>query len=120
MTNPLIERLEELRSKAATMRQYGPEDERRRAWSQYHHALQAEYERGGLVPKPTIEAATDYPPLTVNYTNWRGVRAVRRIIPVGVWFGSSRWHPEDQFFMSAWDVDKGEMRDFAIRDMSPV
>lgn len=120
MTNSLIDRLETLRAKAVAVRQSTPENDRRAAWSQYHHGLQGAYERGELVPKPTVEAATDYPPLTVNYTNWRGVRAVRRIIPVGVWFGSNPWHPEDQFFMSAWDVDKREMRDFAIRDMSPV
>ena len=120
MTNPVIERLEELRTKAATVRQSTDERTANLAWGQYHHTLQSYYESGELVPKPTVEAATDYPPLMVNYTNWRGVRSVRRIVPVGVWFGSSRWHPEDQFFMSAWDVDKAEMRDFAIRDMSPV
>ena len=55
--------------------------------------------------------------LTFTYTNWRGETAERRVDPaVRLWFGSSEWHPEEQWFLQAFDMDKREERDFALRD----
>ena len=56
-------------------------------------------------------------PLLITYTNWRGETAQRRIIPQSVWFGATDWHPEPQWLLKAMDADKGEIRDFAMRDM---
>lgn len=47
----LIRTLEDLRRKAGRVRFDTPDDEVRRAWSRYHHALQAAYERGELVER---------------------------------------------------------------------
>lgn len=47
----LIRNIEELRRAAGKVRYNTPEDEVRRAWSRYHHALQAAYERGLLVER---------------------------------------------------------------------
>jgi hypothetical protein len=53
--------------------------------------------------------------VTIDYTNWRGERAVRRIIPEGICFVANEWHPTEQWIMTAIDVDKGgEVRTFAI------
>jgi hypothetical protein len=38
------------------------------------------------------------------------------IIPRRVWFGSTDWHPEPQWFLKAMDTEKGEMRNFALKD----
>lgn len=59
-------------------------------------------------------------PLTFAYRNWRGEVSERRAIPQQVYFGSTEWHPEPQWLMRALDVDKGEVRDFAMRDMGPA
>lgn len=55
-------------------------------------------------------------PATVTYTNWRGETAVRRIVPLRVWFGSTAWHPEPQWILTALDVDKDKERHFALKD----
>jgi hypothetical protein len=54
------------------------------------------------------------------YKNWRGESASRRAHAVNVWFGSTEWHPERQWFLRAIDIEKNEFRDFAMRDMEDV
>jgi len=55
-------------------------------------------------------------PLLVDYTNWRGERRVRRILPQGLWFGVSEFHDGEQWFIRALDLDRDDkpMRDFAF------
>lgn len=55
--------------------------------------------------------------MRIHYTNWRGETAEREIIPVKVWFGSTEWHPEPQWFLAAIDVEKDAPRDFAMKDI---
>lgn len=50
----------------------------------------------------------------VAYQNWRGEVATREIKPICLWFGQTQWHPEDQWFLTAWDVEKQVERDFAL------
>lgn len=50
----------------------------------------------------------------IGYTNWRGEYAVRRIRPERLWFGSTDYHPELQWFIAAVDLDKKSLRDFAL------
>lgn len=60
-------------------------------------------------------------PVTLTYTNWRHETADRSILPLGIWFGSTDWHPEKQWFLKAVDARSGALRDFALRDFgSPV
>ena len=54
------------------------------------------------------------------YTNWRGSIATRGVEPTGLWFGSTEWHPEQQWFLRAVDLEKDAMRDFALRDMTDI
>lgn len=54
--------------------------------------------------------------VTLTYTNWRGETAERSIIPRGVWFGATEWHPEPQWLLRAFDVEKQADRDFALKD----
>jgi hypothetical protein len=53
-------------------------------------------------------------PVRILYTNWRGETAVRRIVPGPLWFGSTEWHPEPQWLMTADEPDNGKRRDFAL------
>ncbi len=53
----------------------------------------------------------------IDYTNWRDVTALRRIIPIEVFFGATEWHRQEQWFLRAYDVDKDVERSFAIKDI---
>jgi predicted DNA-binding transcriptional regulator YafY len=53
----------------------------------------------------------------ILYRNWKGQIAVRSIEPSGIWYGTTQWHPESQWFLRALDLDKNEWRDFALRDV---
>lgn len=54
--------------------------------------------------------------LTMRYVNWRGVEAIRRIRPLGLSFGSTEWHPEPQWLLTAVDLNSGMGRQFALKD----
>ena len=55
-------------------------------------------------------------PVSLTYTNYRGETSVRRITPLGLRFASTEWHPEPQWLLIAYDHDKGENRNFALKD----
>lgn len=69
-----------------------------------------------LAHRRASAAPADAQPVTLTYTNWRGETAERSIIPMRVWFGSTDWHPEPQWLLTALDVEKGAGRDFALKD----
>jgi hypothetical protein len=56
------------------------------------------------------------PTIRFRYTNWRGETAVRTVVPRVFIYGSSEFHPEPQWLMRAYDVDKEAERDFALKD----
>lgn len=53
----------------------------------------------------------------IIYTNWRGETSERSIVPIKIWFGSTKWHNGKQWFIRALDVEKNEERDFALKDI---
>ena len=55
--------------------------------------------------------------VTIDYTNWRGERAYRRIRPISISFEDNEWHPETQWLLLAEDVDKGELRTFSMSNI---
>lgn len=63
---------------------------------------------------------TETPPLTIRYRNYKGEEATRRIIPLRPWYGSTSFHPTHQWLLDATDVDKGELRTFAFRDILEI
>ena len=64
-------------------------------------------------PTPEVRPGA---PITLTYTNWMGETAERAIIPRRVWWGSTEWHHEPQWLLTAFDVDKQAERDFALKD----
>lgn len=54
------------------------------------------------------------------YRNWRGEISERLVSPRGLRFGSTDWHKEPQWLMPALDLGKGELRDFALKDIIAV
>lgn len=65
-------------------------------------------------------ASEDTPPLVFVYRNYRGVVSTRRVLPATVWYGSSAWHTEPQWFLAGYDLDKRALRDFAFRDITLI
>lgn len=59
-------------------------------------------------------------PMKIRYTNYKGETADRSIVPARVYFGSTQWHPEPQWLLEAFDVDKNEIRTFAFKDIAGV
>ena len=55
--------------------------------------------------------------VVIRYTNYKGEVALRRIVPRHIHFISTEWHPEPQWVMEAFDLDRGADRSFAIRDI---
>jgi hypothetical protein len=55
--------------------------------------------------------------VVIDYTNYRGERSERRISPMSIGWGSNQWHPERQWLLSAVDIKKGEIRQFAVKDI---
>lgn len=56
-------------------------------------------------------------PNKILYTNWKGVKRERVITPMHIYFGSTEYHKEPQFLIEAFDVEKKEIRHFALKDM---
>lgn len=46
--------------------------------------------------------------VTIDYTNWRKERRLRKIVPVAITFGSNDYHPEPQWLLLAKDQEKDE------------
>jgi len=55
-------------------------------------------------------------PFSAWYRNHAGKVQWRIILPIEVWYGSTEWHKSEQWFLKAFDPQKGEMRDFALSD----
>lgn len=53
-------------------------------------------------------------PVRLAYTNHAGLRQIRTFVPRLVFYGSTPWHPNPQWILRAWDVDKQAERDFAL------
>lgn len=56
----------------------------------------------------------------VRYTNWRGHVSDRLISPISLRYGVNEWHPEPQWLLLVYDMDKREKREFALKDMVPI
>ena len=52
--------------------------------------------------------------VTIDYTNWRGERSLRRVAPRRFFYGTSEWHPEPQWLMEAFDLERAAVRTFAL------
>jgi predicted DNA-binding transcriptional regulator YafY len=55
--------------------------------------------------------------IKILYTNYRGEKGHREILPEKIWFGSTQWHEEEHWLLDALDVKKGESRNFAMKDI---
>lgn len=55
--------------------------------------------------------------LKFYYTNWKGNPGYRTVQDPKFWFGESLYHKGEQWFVKAFDVEKQDFRDFALKDI---
>ena len=53
-------------------------------------------------------------PFSGWYKNYEGKVQWRTILPIELWYGSTEWHPAEQWFIKAYDPTKDAQRDFAL------
>ena len=52
-----------------------------------------------------------------KYCNYKGDLRIRKVIPAEIWFGTTEYHPGEQWFLKAFDVEKEDYRDFSMKDI---
>ncbi len=55
--------------------------------------------------------------VSILYANHRGETSSRIVIPHRIWFGRTEWHPEDQWLLDAYDLERQANRSFALKDI---
>ena len=65
--------------------------------------------------RPAVPAKNGF--LSFWYKNYRGELSERVAIPIRIYHGVTEWHPEPQWLLEAWDMEKDAVRAFAMSDM---
>lgn len=58
--------------------------------------------------------------ITFQYTNYKGVVSSRNATVIGLHYGSTEYHPETQWLLEGFDLDKNVIRVYALKDMTDV
>jgi predicted DNA-binding transcriptional regulator YafY len=54
----------------------------------------------------------------IDYTNYKGERALRHVIPINLWHGTTEHHPHPGWLLQAYAMDRdGAVRDFSMDDI---
>ncbi len=54
----------------------------------------------------------------IDYTNYRGERRLRKILPLRIIFGENPYHKDgEQWFVTAVDLETEQIRTFAMKDI---
>ena len=61
-----------------------------------------------MIPEKLVE---------IEYTDHHGERAKRRVIPTKLIFGTTEWHPIEQWLLLVWDVERQIERSIAPPDI---
>lgn len=51
------------------------------------------------------------------YVNYRGEVSKRYVEPLRMYYGNTEFHPENQWLLEAFDLEKKAVRDFAVKDI---
>lgn len=62
-------------------------------------------------------SSVDEATIKVFYTNYRGEKAERKIIPLRTYYGENEYHKEKQWILVVWDLDKNDYREYAFKDI---
>jgi hypothetical protein len=53
--------------------------------------------------------------IQIDYTNWRNIRSIRKILPIRIYFAATDFHPDPQWLLEAFDSEKKENKSFALK-----
>jgi hypothetical protein len=57
----------------------------------------------------------------IDYTNWKGVRRLRKILPMSILYASSQYHPGEQWLLEAMDLEEDSstvpIKTFSLKDI---
>jgi len=67
-----------------------------------------------IPPAPGVDADYRIVAARIDYTNWRGERRIREILPLRLWFGATEWHPTPTYLLKAIDCEDGKTKDFTM------
>lgn len=56
--------------------------------------------------------------IKVLYTNYRGQTAIRTIVPLRIYFGSTEYHSRQQWLLELWDIERAALRTYALKEIS--
>lgn len=49
-----------------------------------------------------------------EYSNHRGERGQRHVVPLRIWYGTDQWHPEPGWRLQGFDLDRQAERSFNV------
>ncbi|WP_088227350.1 WYL domain-containing protein [Desulfosporosinus sp. FKB] len=53
----------------------------------------------------------------IKYKNYKGELNNREIVPIEIWYGSTKYHTSKQWLLKAYDLGKQDFRNFALKDI---
>jgi predicted DNA-binding transcriptional regulator YafY len=53
-------------------------------------------------------------PVVILYKNYKGRTTYRNILPIELWYGTTKYHREPGWLLTANDLDEAELRDFSM------
>jgi len=70
-------------------------------------------------PEPVVFTNADQTQrVRFTYTNWKGETRQRQAIFCRFYLGSNEWHPDQQWLVVGYDVEKKAERTFALKDIT--
>lgn len=78
---------------------------------------QAKFSADFVPAAEDLAAVSNGQDVEIDYTNYRGERTIRHILPLAWRFGHTEYHTEDQWLLRALDLDKQALRDYAVADI---
>jgi len=73
---------------------------------------EADFAMRGQAPSRPITGDVE-----IDYTNHRGERRWRRVLPMKLTYGLSEWHPGNQWILLAHCHEKNQAREFAMSEV---
>ncbi len=80
------------------------------------HAIDQSKQAPAFAPELSSIALEN--PIKVEYTNYRGEKSIRTIIPLNFFFGSNEYHTKDQWLLRVWDCDRQAERIYAAQEIT--
>lgn len=74
-------------------------------------------ENQSISPAQAIAKPDTAKAIKVRYKNWRGEVANRTIIPQELYWGTTEYHPQEQWLLKVWDVDRNAERVYALQEI---